>query len=564
MLEQLTQILDTVNTMIPLIFIGYLLLSGAIGLLRGWRKSVIRLITLAGSALLAYLVTTFLVETVGDLMQGTIEDLLTSLVAAFEEMQNEVHIVAQYVTDLSAALVGPVLFAILFTSISALTMIVYTVLKIVFVRKRPELFFRFIGIPVGVVCGLLCCVCVLTPVTGIVGTISAVVAELPEDFGDTFLPEDQEGPQPLASMEEEGEQPEDPEGDVKNGLNETIEQLKNMESFNGMLPFKVCGSLGSNAIYASLTKITAPDGSETDLTHELVSLVRLLPSFTDLTEQFGQEKDEETGMIDVDLTGIRDELIDKLTHSHYLGAIVAEVIHTAGNKWDNGEEFLGLNMREIANENNAFRVVVDTLLNEMKITKVETLDHNIAVICDNMTLLSHTASYVAMFSESDKTHQDLQNKMDELVLSVNQNNIDLLNNMMTKEVMEEGKLSEANATDAAALMKEVLTDVSQMENEEEKLKESKALNTIFSYAGLSDDENKQIEESAVVDAVLESSTVSKIVKENAQKGEEEFKILQLTGPKAQELTNILGEKEAVATEEEKETIEALRALFGLN
>jgi hypothetical protein len=266
-------------------------------------------------------------------------------------------------------------------------------------------------------------------------------------------------------------------------------------------------------------------------------------------------------MILFDLQEAKLLLVPNLSRSEYLCGIIAEVCHTAGGKWNNNEEFLGMNLREMAAQNNAFSVVVDHFLATLMATTAENLPTSIATICDDMTLLSHTANYVAMFSESEKTKDDLETQMDKVVLSVTENNIDFFNDMLTSEVMREGKLSEENAEVLSTIMADIFGEVAKLETEEERLTESAAINSLFTYAGQVGDENKEIDEGQLVDTVVASEAVSNVLQETIASGD--YTVVELSYEKQGMLADILAEKSADATEEEQATLDAIAALFGL-
>lgn len=536
MTEELMQIVENVDTLIPLVFLAYIVFSALVGLIRGWRKALIRLLTLAVAAVGAYPITQIVVSKVGDTLEPMVaEAVINKLNAA--DFSGEISTLAQYLGDISSALISVTFYTLSFLVLSAVLMVAHWILSAIFVRKsKKEGFTRLAGIVVGAACGLLCCVCVLMPVSGMLTTVNQVATNLTEED--------------RASL-----------ADIDPAIVDVVDQAEEISLYKDTLPLELVSKLGGEMLYNKLTAFKTPSGADSSLQHELDAIVHLVPAGIELAGQFGQEKSEETGMIHFDLQEAKLLLVPNLSRSEYLCGIIAEVCHTAGGKWNNNEEFLGMNLREMAAENNAFSVVVDHFLATLMATTAENLPTSIATICDDMTLLSHTANYVAMFSESEKTKDDLETQMDKVVLSVTENNIDFFNDMLTSEVMREGKLSEENAEVLSTIMADIFGEVAKLETEEERLTESAAINSLFTYAGQVGDENKEIDEGQLVDTVVASEAVSNVLQETIASGD--YTVVELSYEKQGMLADILAEKSADATEEEQATLDAIAALFGL-
>lgn len=536
--EQLLSLLQNIDTLIPLIFLAYIVLSALIGLWRGWRKALIRLATLAVAAVGAYPITTLLIDKFGSTFEPMITQGLLQSVQGLEAIQGEIEMLTHYLGDIASAILAVSTYAIVFIVLSIVLSIAYFILKLIFVRKsHKEGLFRLAGIAVGAVCGMMCCVCVLMPFSGLLTDAATLVESISTEE--------------KASLSE-----------MNPSVGEIIGTVKEVSTYKDCLPLKLVSSLGGDKIYRSLSSFKTPSGKDTSLEHELEALVHLIPGGLEVVEQFSQEPAEETGMIPFDLQETKELLVPHLYRSDYLCGILAELFHTAGNKWNNNETFLNMNLREMAAQNNAFSVVVDHFLTTLMATTEENLAQSVSTICDDMTLLSHTANYVAMFSESEKTKDDLQSQMDKVVLSVTENNIDFFNEMLTSEVMREGKLSEENADVLSGIMGDIFGEIASLETEEERLAESQAINSLFTYAGQVGDENKQIDESTLVDTVLDSKSVSGVLQETVESGE--YTVVELSYEKQKMLAELLTEKGSEATEEEQATLDAIAALFGLN
>ena len=535
--EEFMQIVSNIDTLIPLVFLAYIVFSALVGLIRGWRKALIRLVTLVASAVAAYPITTLVVDKVGDTLEPMVADAVIQSLNV-SDFSTEIESLAHYLGDISSALISVTFFTVIFIVLSAVLMIAHWILSAIFVRKsKKEGFTRLAGIAVGAVCGMLCCVCVLMPASGMLTTVNEVVTNLSAED--------------RANLAE-----------IDPAIVEVVDQAEEISLYKDTMPLDLVSKLGGEMLYNSLTAFKTPSGADSSLQHELDAIVHLVPAGIELAGQFGQESSSETGMIQFDLQQAKVLLVPNLGRSEYLCGILAEVCHTAGNKWNANEDFLGMNLREMAAENNAFSVVVDHFLTTLMATTSENLPTSIATICDDMTLLSHTANYVAMFSESEKTKFDLENQMDKVVLSVTENNIEFFNDMLTSEVMREGKLSEENAEVLSNIMADIFGEVAKLETEEERLTESAAINSLFTYAGQVGDENKEVDESQLVDTVVSSEAVSNVLQETVANGD--YTVVELSYEKQAMLAELLLEKSVDASEDEQATLDAIAALFGLN
>lgn len=534
---EFTEIISTVTLALTVAVLGYLVFSLLWGLFRGWKKATIRLVTVLISAVVAIPVAGAVMDAVGHMIEEALVSAIMSAMPDAAALQTEVDMLSHYVGDLVSAVATPLVFAVVFLVLTWFTSIIYAILKAIFIRKgTKEGYFRYVGAPIGLVTGLLIVVCLMAPVVGIVNTVDTVMAEITE--------------QERADLAEN-----DP------SLPETLDTLTMIGDLSEQFPFNMATMLGSGAIYNQMTVFEAPADTETNVEHELIAIAHLIPGALELVDEFSKPEDPNTGMPDFDFTEAADLLVPNLDHSEYLATILTELLRTAGEKWDRGEEFLGMNLREMAESSVAFSAVVDHFIDDLVATDRETMADNLDQVLENITLLSHTATYVSMVTDSNKTTQDMKEQMDKVVTTLNPDNIDVLRDVLTEEVMAESQIPEQASGTISSLLSEVFTQVSEMENEEEKLGESEAINTFISYAGQLTDENKSVSESELIDTVLESEAVSKVLQDNMQNGERET--IELEEEKKEELINILNEKSENATEEEQATLDAIADLFGL-
>ena len=155
-----------------------ILVSMFYGLKRGFGKTVIRIVTIAAAAGIAYFVAMGITDFIDSQVAGmTLEELITKYYADYETaVQPEIREIiasfdietAQLIVDVVIAIVtAPVVFIAAFYIIKAVLFVVYWLLGAIVAGGRHKGFFsRLLGAALGVVQGVLVAVVVLLPVCG--------------------------------------------------------------------------------------------------------------------------------------------------------------------------------------------------------------------------------------------------------------------------------------------------------------------------------------------------------------------------------------------------------------
>ncbi len=155
-----------------------ILVSMFYGLKRGFGKTVIRIVTIAAAAGIAYFVAMGITDFIDSQVAGkTLEELITTYYADYETaVQPEIREIiasfdietAQLIVDVVIAIVtAPVVFIAAFYAIKAVLFVVYWLLGAIVAGGRHKgLFSRLLGAALGVVQGALVAVVVLLPVCG--------------------------------------------------------------------------------------------------------------------------------------------------------------------------------------------------------------------------------------------------------------------------------------------------------------------------------------------------------------------------------------------------------------
>lgn len=169
--------------MIKTAFLGVclliLLLGVFAGFLRRTNRALVRLITLVFCAVGAFLIAKFGVKKLG---ASAVESLVGQLVenpdlVAYVENNPEF---VNLLVSLCTALVAPILFLVCYVVLKAITLIVYKIICWVFrVKKKPHVLGRTGGALIGLACGLIGVLVLVTPVFGYVHMVDHVLGEFP-------------------------------------------------------------------------------------------------------------------------------------------------------------------------------------------------------------------------------------------------------------------------------------------------------------------------------------------------------------------------------------------------
>ena len=179
-------------------FIAFFALITALsGLVGGFSRQVLRVVTVAVSAVISFIVCTKLYPTVfGFLSSKTTADLIAminsagvtlpeNIVAFLECLETET---GAYLLAIPLLLVAvPVLFILLFVLLNGITKIIHLILCGIFgFTKKNNIFItRILGAAVGFVQGVFVAAVIMLPIAGTVGTLSHVVKTAEEELPDS-------------------------------------------------------------------------------------------------------------------------------------------------------------------------------------------------------------------------------------------------------------------------------------------------------------------------------------------------------------------------------------------
>lgn len=272
------------------------------GLIRGFKKTLGSLVAIIASAVIAFIVTVIickpsssLVTYLINLLGGVLNEETTQILFGIES-------VGEVLNYYVVLLIAPFVFVAIYAVLSIILAIVASIVTkhIAKNKKLKPAANRLGGLGVGVLCGLLVSVILLTPLVGIIGSAAEIGKS--ESVSD------------LADVDLGGEK-----------LSDLLHDLSEDEVMN--VYYSCCGW-----IFDALTT-TDFQGDSTTLKSELAALIDIVANFSALSsdEGFGQEQIDS-------LNAVIDDLDKSPLVKHAAAGLVSEM---AGS-WVAGESFMGM------------------------------------------------------------------------------------------------------------------------------------------------------------------------------------------------------------------------------
>lgn len=510
----------------------YLIVGVSWGIKRGLARSLFRLLTIAAAAVISYFISVGLYRQFGEMIRTYLLTLVDQYAASLAELIHASETLLTYVLQIAIALLAPFLYAIIFCILRVLLWIVYAALCMFLPsRKKKPLDFlsRLTGIAVSVVG---CAVIVVSLVMPYVGYLRLAAVVLPKVETSTLLPE--------------GTIPED------------VDVI--LETANENKAIRALDAMGCRFLFDRIT------GSVMDIEGECDSLLALAEAVNKVADvDFSAIFDETQS---VDLSPVRIDLIDAVEGNKTMKTALAELLSYAADKWQRGEEVLSINIKEQLPD--GYRSALDAPLDKLAHTTPATVCDDLRALADSIETISETYVYLHKVSHAGDGKADqetLIRDMENILTSLTPESAELVSDTIASTIRDNEQLQSQvgaeNASAIASIMSDSLTGIAEL-SEEEKKKEAAAINNLISYT--TDSRKDEVTSDALLDDILESSTIRTVVTEksqpDAETGEDGTKITVTAAQKA-EMDAAITAKEAdpTLTEEQRETLEALRSML---
>ncbi len=351
--------------------IGFLL-----GLMRGVRRSLVRLGVVLLSAVLAFFLATSIagtllntpiaelgmsMEDVGLEMNAndTLHDFMISALQADEtvaQLTEAAPTLTNFITLLPQALISEVLFIVLFFVLKVLLWLPEKIIDWVFLRKKGS---RLLGAVVGAVQGVVCASVLLVPLFAVVPMMDSLVAAT-NDLSD----EAKENMEIVASIQD---------------LDESFCQQIKSDPVYRVLDAIGVRSIGENVFY-SLSNVSTNEGKSVcvfgEIRDTLPVFVKIMPLTTLGTS--GELSDNDIASIRAVLSSINDSAL--------LSDTLTEVVTAFARCMKEGEPFLGTTLP--ADQDPAMQAFMNDLFGTLADSNKQTLMADLSDIVDLIALLS--------------------------------------------------------------------------------------------------------------------------------------------------------------------------------
>ena len=255
-----------------------------------------------------------------------------------------------------------------------------------------------------------------------------------------------------------------------------------------------------------------------------------------------------------------DELIQKIDSDNLVKKVVAALLKDAGNAWgdDPAREFLGINVKESLPE--GFENALDKNLEDFKTTNERTVINDLQRFSDTVKAYKYAIS----LTDPEASMDDLEENVNNFVNSINQNNVDILKDTITDEMLSISGIETENSPILGDILSTTIQNISTLPDGQ-KDAEADALNNLLAYAK----EHQTIEggtvsssvtEEELVDSIVVSSALSDAVKSYSEYSTATIKTSE---EEKSSIESALSKYQGTTDENVSSTVSAIEKLFGL-
>ncbi|MGN0818860.1 MAG: hypothetical protein ACI4M6_00485 [Christensenellaceae bacterium] len=253
-----------------------------------------------------------------------------------------------------------------------------------------------------------------------------------------------------------------------------------------------------------------------------------------------------------------DSVVAILQENASLRPYVSKLLNDAGTKWDNGESFFEINLREQINGlDPTFANFFDTTINRLKSSTSSSVISDLQMVSSTF----RSFRYAQSLSGSEINVDELSQTLEDVVINITPENADDVKGMITPEVLQGTGLSAENSEAVSQILSNTIDGIQSLDSES-KAQEAQALNNLIVYAKESGEGTSQVDTTEMLNSVVNSQALSSSVKDYAQNSANPA--ITLTETQKASVETSLSEMEATASAEDLETISALKVLFGVS
>lgn len=253
-----------------------------------------------------------------------------------------------------------------------------------------------------------------------------------------------------------------------------------------------------------------------------------------------------------------DSIVVILQENASLRPYVSKLLNDAGTKWNNGESFFEINLREQINGlDPTYANFFDTTINRLKSSTSSSVISDLQMVSSTF----RSFQYAQSLSGSEINVDELSQTLEDVVINITPENADDVKGMITPEVLQGTGLSAENSEAVSQILSNTIDGIQSLDSES-KAQEAQALNNLIVYAKESGEGTSQVGTTEMLNSVVNSQALSSSVKDYAQNSANPA--ITLTETQKASVETSLSEMEATASAEDLETISALKVLFGVS
>ena len=236
--------------------------------------------------------------------------------------------------------------------------------------------------------------------------------------------------------------------------------------------------------------------------------------------------------------------------------VVAKLLSDAGTKWLNGEEFIGLNIKDSLPE--GYQNSLDKALELLSGTTPENVAKNVNTFADSIETLKKTYAYVSSLTDSTMTVEDLKEDLTEVLQSLTPESAEIIAGALTGEMLESANIPEESRGTVTDILSGVLTGVAELP-EDQRAAEAEALNNLITYA--TDESAATADPNEVVSAIADSQVLSQQIIDYA--ANEDNGTISVSPEEQVEISAAIEEYKLENPDVDPELMAAIQSIFGI-
>ncbi len=322
----------------------FALISMLIGIGRKLPKTIVRLCMVVLSFALAVILSK-------TLLMGTLKStILAKVLPMIEGVEGMGDIVAasptlmEFLPNIILTLVTPIAFMLLFIVLLLITLILGAIINLFFrkLNEKPNRAVpRLLSMIISLICGVIIANGILLPFAGFATTASQLYSDLEN--------------KKLIAAENEG-----------------VKLAEDIKAMRDKTPVKIVYTL-TGTFFDNMLTYQDADGEKVSTLDEVYAIIDIVPPILDVAS--------------IDFSDIENlntkpfkDIVSNLDKSQSVKKIVVEILSYAGQKWADGEAFMGLNVKDQLPEDfaNYFDVVFEKLANTTSENLAQNLNELIA------------------------------------------------------------------------------------------------------------------------------------------------------------------------------------------